>query len=207
MRRPERDQVIVFPDRAAMRDWLEQHHDTDAEAWVGLYRKGASNTAISYAEAVEIGLAFGWIDGISYGIDDELRAQRFTPRRPGSTWSEVNVARMQRLIDAGEAHPAGIAAFEARTAARTGVYSYENAFRELPPAYESRLRAHDGAWHYWLAQPPSYRRMATWWVLSARQQATRDRRLATLIDDCAAGRWIKSAAYGRDRAKRPESST
>ena len=205
MKRPAREQVIVFPDRAAMRAWLGAHHDTAGEAWVGLYRKGVPKPSISYADAVEVGLAFGWIDGISYGIDAELRAQRFTPRRRGSIWSAVNVARMQRIIDAGEAHPAGIAAFEARTPERTGVYSHENAPRDLPPPYEARLRANEAAWAFWHAQSPSYRRAATWWVLSAKHQATRDRHLATLIEDCAAGRWIKPTAYGRGRAKRTES--
>ena len=206
MKRPEREQVIVFPDRAAMRAWLEAHHGTAGEAWVGLYRKGVPKPSISYADAVEVGLAFGWIDGISYGIDDELRAQRFTPRRRGSIWSAVNVARMQRIIDAGEAHPAGMAAFEARTPERTGVYSHENAPRDLPPPYEGRLRENGAAWAFWQRQSPSYRRAATWWVLSAKQQATRDRRLATLIEDCAAGRWIKPTAYGRVRARRSESA-
>ena len=206
MKRPERDQVIVFADRAAMRAWLEAHHDTGGEAWVGLYRKGVAKAAISYADAVEVGLAFGWIDGISYGIDEELRAQRFTPRRRDSIWSDVNVERMQRLIDAGEAHPAGIAAFEARTADRTGVYSHENAPRKLSPAYESRLRANETAWTYWQEQSPSYRRGASHWILSAKREETRERRLATLIEDCAAGRWIKPFAYGTTRDRRPGSA-
>lgn len=193
----------MFPSREAFRSWLEEHHDTVSAVWVGYHRARVDTAAIGYVDSVEVGLAFGWIDGITYRVDDEVRATRFTPRRRGSNWSAVNVERMQRIIDAGEAHPAGLAAFEARTAARTGVYSYEHAPRDLPAEYEAPLRANEAAWAYWQAQPPSYRRGATHWVLSAKRQATRDRRLATLVEDCAAGRWIKPAAYGRTRARRP----
>lgn len=182
---------------------MEEHHDTVDAVWVGYYRAGVDTASIGYVDSVEVGLAFGWIDGITYRVDDEVRATRFTPRRKGSNWSAVNVERMQRIIDAGEAHSAGLAAFEARTANRTGVYSYENAPRELPAEYERQLQANEAAWAYWLAQSPSYRRGATHWVLSAKRPATRDRRLATLVEDCAASRWIKPAAYGRTRDKRP----
>jgi uncharacterized protein YdeI (YjbR/CyaY-like superfamily) len=182
---------------------MEQHHATVDAVWVGYYRAGVDKASIGYVDSVEVGLAFGWIDGITYRVDDEVRAIRFTPRRKGSNWSAANVERMQRIIAAGEAHPAGLAAFEARTASRTGVYSYETAPRELPAAYEAPLRASEAAWQFWQAQAPSYRRVATHWVLSAKRQATRDRRLATLVEDCAAGRWIRPAAYGRARDRRP----
>jgi len=203
VKRPTRDQVRIFPDAAAMRAWLAEHHDTDTEAWIGYWRRGVDRASVSYPESVEVGLAFGWIDGISYRVDDEVRTVRFTPRRRGSNWSEVNVARMGRIIASGDAHPAGIAAFEAREPARTGVYSYENAPRELPPEYASRMQATPAAWTHWQAQSPSYRRTATHWVVSAKRQETRDRRLATLIEDCAAGRPIRMLAYGRARDTRP----
>jgi uncharacterized protein YdeI (YjbR/CyaY-like superfamily) len=197
VKRPTRDQVRIFTDAAAMRAWLAKHHDTETEAWIGYWRKGVDRPSVAYPESVEVGLAFGWIDGISYRVDDEVRTVRFTPRRRGSNWSDLNVARMGRIIAAGDAHPSGIAAFEARVPATTGVYSYENAPRELPPEYAERMQANPAAWAYWQARSPSYRRTATHWVVSAKRQETRDRRLATLIEDCAAERPIRLLAYGR----------
>lgn len=120
MKRPRPEDVRVFRGANAFRDWLEQHHANETEVWVGFYKKGVPKESITYAEAVEEGLCFGWIDGISYRVDDEIHTIRFTPRTRRSTWSAVNVARMQELITAGRAHPAGIAAFEARTSTRMG---------------------------------------------------------------------------------------
>ena len=197
MRRPTVEDVRVFRDVDDFRAWLDEHHATETELFIGYYRKGSAKTAMTYVEAVNQALAYGWIDGITYRVDDELTATRFTPRRKGSTWSEVNVTRMEALIAAGKAHPAGIAAFEKRTAANTGIYSYENAPRDLPADLEARLRESPGAWTYWRERTASYRRAATWWVLSAKQEATRDRRMRQLIDDCAAGRPIKPFSYGR----------
>jgi uncharacterized protein YdeI (YjbR/CyaY-like superfamily) len=201
--RPSRDQVAVFPSRAEFIAWLEEHHATSDGLWVGYYRKGVGKECMSYLEAVEVGLAFGWVDSLTYRVDDEVHTNRFTPRRRGSNWSAVNVARMRKLIENGEARPAGIAAFEARTPERTGVHSYEAAPRNLPPEMEARLRANRAAWSFWDAQAASYRRTATHWLLSAKRAETRERRLETLIDDCAAGRWIKPLAYGRTRDRRP----
>jgi uncharacterized protein YdeI (YjbR/CyaY-like superfamily) len=127
-------------------------------------------------------------------------AIRFTPRTKRSTWSAVNVARMGELIAAGRADPAGIRAFEARTADNTGIYAYENRPADLPAEFLSRLKANEAAWRWWQAQRPGYRRVATWWVVSAKREATRVRRLATLIEDCAAGRMIKSQSYGDAKA-------
>jgi uncharacterized protein YdeI (YjbR/CyaY-like superfamily) len=191
--------VTVFGNAAEFRDWLETHHADATELWVGYYKKGVPKTSMSYKESVDLGLCFGWIDGLTRRIDDEVYAIRFTPRKKRSTWSAVNVARMGELIAAGLAHPAGIRAFEARTADNTGIYSYENRPADLPEEYLARLKANDAAWSWWQAQRPGYRRVATWWVVSAKQQATRDRRLATLIEDCAAGRMIKSQLDGQPK--------
>ncbi len=194
MTRPTRDEVSVFPDKAAFRRWMDEHHADAAELWVGYYRKGSGRTSISYADAVDIGLAYGWIDGLTYGIDDEVHANRFTPRRPRSNWSAINVGRMQALMAAGEAHPAGIAAFDARTPERTGVYSYENAPRDLPAEYRAALEDNAEAFRFWEGQSPSYRRAATYWVVSAKRPETRDRRLRMLVEDSAAGRRVKPLA-------------
>ena len=197
MKRPTLEDVRVFTSVDEFGAWLEKHHATETELFIGYYRKGAGKTAMTYVEAVNQALAYGWIDGITYRVSDVMTATRFTPRRKGSTWSEVNVARMKSLIAAGQAHPAGIAEFEKRTSDNTGVYSYENAPRDLPDDLGAQLRASPKAWAYWQARTPTYRRSATWWVLSAKQEATRERRMRQLIEDCSAGQPIKPFRYGR----------
>lgn len=196
MKAPDRADVKVFASPAEFRGWLETHHATDREAWIGYYRKGVPKQSMTYLEAVEEALCFGWIDGTGYRIDDEVTANRFTPRTKRSTWSAVNVRKVGELSAAGRMHPAGMAAFESRTEDNTGIYSYENRPADLPEEYLRRLKADDAAWRYWQAQTPGYRRGATWWVISAKREATRERRLATLIADSAAGRVIKPFAYG-----------
>ena len=190
--------VRVFPTAVEFRAWLEEHHDAVTELWVGYYRKSVPKASMTYREAVDEALCFGWIDGLGRRIDDEVHANRFTPRTKRSTWSAVNVARIGELMAAGRVHAAGIRAFEARTIDNTAIYSYENRPTDLPEAYLAQLRANEPAWAWWQAQTPGYRRTATWWVVSAKQEATRDRRLATLIEDSAAGRMIKSQRYGRN---------
>ena len=155
--------------------------------------------AMTYPEAVEEALCFGWIDGITYRIDDELTASRFTPRRPRSNWSAVNIRRVEELRMQGRMHPAGIAAFEARRPERAGVYSYENRPPDLPMGYLQQLRNNSDAWRFWQAQAPGYRRGATWWIVNAKQEATRERRLQTLIADSAAGQWVKPMLVGREQ--------
>ena len=191
--------VAIFRTADEFRAWLEANHDSASELWVGYYKKGASKTSMTYKESVDEGLCFGWIDGITRRIDDEVYTIRFTPRTRRSTWSAVNVARIGELMAAGRTHPAGTRAFEARTEDNTGIYSYENRPADLPDAYRARLKANKGAWSWWQAQRPGYRRVATWWVVSAKQEATRERRLATLIEDCEAGRMIKPQLYGQPK--------
>ncbi|MGH2384528.1 MAG: YdeI/OmpD-associated family protein [Candidatus Limnocylindria bacterium] len=190
--------VRIFPTAAEFRAWLEGNHDSVTELWVGYYRKSVPKTSMTYREAIDEALCFGWIDGLGRRIDDEVHANRFTPRTKRSTWSAVNVARIGELMAAGRVHPAGIRAFEARTIDNTAIYSYENRPPDLPEAYLAELRANAAAWSWWQAQTSGYRRTATWWVVSAKQEATRDRRLATLIEDCVAGRMISSMRYGRN---------
>jgi uncharacterized protein YdeI (YjbR/CyaY-like superfamily) len=162
---------------------------------VGFYKKGSARPSIAWPEAVDEALCFGWIDGVRRTIDDESYRIRFTPRRPRSIWSAVNVKRVAALTEAGRMTDAGLRAFAARTAARTGVYSFEQRSEPtLSPRDAKRLRANAAAWKFFQAQPPSYRRPATWWVVSAKQEATREKRLATLITDSAAGRRIKPLA-------------
>jgi uncharacterized protein YdeI (YjbR/CyaY-like superfamily) len=172
------------------RAWFEADHSTAEALLVGFHKKGSGLPSITWPESVDQALCFGWIDGIRRSIDDASYTIRFTPRRAGSTWSAKNIARVAELIEMGLMHPAGLAAFERRTEARSGVYSFEQDTIELG-AFERRFRADRSAWAYFQAQPPSYRKAATWWVISAKREETRMRRLETLIDDSANGRRLK----------------
>lgn len=180
--------VRHFKTAAAFRRWLEQHHASAAELQVGFYRKDSGKGGMTYHEAVDEALCFGWIDGIIRKIDAVSYTHRFTPRRPGSIWSNVNVAHVARLTAAGRMHPAGIAAFKARTRDKTGVYSFENRPQRFPAAIEKVFRSALPAWAIWRTQPPGYQRVAIHWVTSAKQEATRQRRLARLIALTARGR-------------------
>ena len=178
-----------FADQADFRAWLEEHHATESELSVGFYKKGSGRPSMTWSEAVDQALCFGWIDGRVNSIDAESYMHRFTPRKPASNWSKVNIAKVAKLTEAGLMRPAGVAAFEARTEARSGIYAFEqDEPAELPPEYEERLRADAAAWEYWQASAPSYRRTATHWVTRAKRPETRERRLAQLIESSAAGR-------------------
>ena len=181
-----------FAAPADFRAWLEEHHAAESELLVGFYKKGSGRPSITWPESVDEALCFGWIDGVRRSLGDEAYSIRFTPRKRRSIWSVVNVRRARELIEEGRMRPAGLAAFEARTQERSGVYSFEQkdgvAFDE---AQARRFQADAKAWEFFQAQPPWYRRTATWWVISAKKEETRAKRLATLIEDSAAGRTIR----------------
>lgn len=182
---------IFFASAAEFRAWLEENHDKSQELWIGFYKKNAGKTGLTYPESVDLALCFGWIDGIRKSLDDTRYTNRFTPRKPGSNWSEKNINRVGELISEGLMHPAGLKAFEERTAAKSGVYSYEQRKEaRLSDAQEEQFRANPKAWDYFQAQPPSYRQTAVWWVVSAKKEETRLKRLATLIEDSENGRAI-----------------
>jgi uncharacterized protein YdeI (YjbR/CyaY-like superfamily) len=182
-----------FATPAQLRAWFEAHHVDAPELLVGFYKKGSGRRSITWPESVDEALCFGWIDGVRRRIDDESYSIRFTPRRPRSIWSEVNIKRAGELIEQGRMTPAGVAAFEARDEARSAVYSYEQRHRAaLEPEQEERLRANTAAWEWFQSRPPSWRRSAIYWVTSAKRAETRERRLATLIEDAAAGRMPKA---------------
>jgi uncharacterized protein YdeI (YjbR/CyaY-like superfamily) len=183
---------LWFDDAAGWRAWLEANHDSAAEVWVGMYKKHSSRHNMTWSEAVDEALCFGWIDSVMHRIDDERHAQRYSPRKPGSIWSAVNVAKIERLRAEGRMHPAGEAAFAKRRADRTGVYAFEQERpAELEPEQRALLDADARAAAFFDAQPPGYRRTAIHWVTSAKKPETRDRRLAALIADSAAGRRLK----------------
>src|SRR5687768_684145 len=170
-----------FRTPAEFRTWLEAHHADATELLVGFYKRGTGRPSITWPESVDEALCFGWIDGIRRRIDEERYSIRFTPRRRGSIWSAVNTRRVAVLARDGRLHPSGLRAFEARDPSKTNLYSFEREAAVMPAAYERQLRANARAWAYFSAAPPSYRRVATHWIMSARQEATRQRRLALLI--------------------------
>jgi uncharacterized protein YdeI (YjbR/CyaY-like superfamily) len=180
-----------FAAAAEFRAWLERHHDSVNELLVGFHKKGSGRPSISWPEAVDQALCFGWIDGVRRRIDDAAYTIRFTPRKPRSTWSAVNVKRMKELIEQGLVAPAGLAAFERRADDRTAIYAYEQRREaKLEPGQERRLRADQAAYAYFESQPPSYRRAAIHWVTSAKKPETRERRLTQLIECSAAGELV-----------------
>jgi uncharacterized protein YdeI (YjbR/CyaY-like superfamily) len=183
-------EATFFSSPAEFRRWLQRHHASARELWVGFHKKATGRQTITWAQAVDEALCFGWIDGVRKSVDGDRYANRFTPRRRGSTWSLVNTRRAQELIAEGRMRPAGLRAFEARDPARSGLYSFERANAALTPDAEARFRAETAAWQFFQAQPPGYRRTVLHWVTSARQQETRDRRLDILIRDCRNGERI-----------------
>ena len=183
---------IHFAGPAELRAWLEEHHETAAELWLGFYKKATGKQTMTWSEAVDEALCFGWIDGRQQGIDEESYALRFTPRRPRSTWSVVNVRNVERLIREGRMRPAGLAAFERRSEERSGVYSHEQGdAAKLDEESERRFQANTKAWEFFQAQPAWYQRAAVWSVVSAKRADTRERRFATLIEDSEHGRTIR----------------
>jgi uncharacterized protein YdeI (YjbR/CyaY-like superfamily) len=180
---------FATPDE--FRAWLEEHHSTASAVLVGFHKKGTGRPSMTWTESVREALCFGWIDGIRRSLGDESYTIRFTPRKARSNWSSLNVRHVEELIREGRMTPAGLAAYEARTPERTGVYAFEQRHSaRLGREQEERFRADAKAWEFFQTQPPSYRQTAIYWVLSAKREETRERRLAQLIEDSAAGRRI-----------------
>ena len=184
--------ATFFAKPADLRKWLEKNHDKVPELLVGFYKKGSGNPSITWPESVDEALCFGWIDGVRRRIDEESYSIRFTPRRARSIWSNVNTKRFAELTKQGRVQPAGLAAFEKRDAKRSGVYSYEQREKaqKLDAVYAAKLEANRKAWAFLQAQPPGYQRMASLFVMSAKREETRLKRLAVLIAESAAGRRI-----------------
>ena len=194
---PTPHDVIYFESAEELRDWFDANHATADDLWIGHHRKATGKRSLTWSQTVDEALCVGWIDSVRVSLDENRFVQRFTPRRKGSTWSAVNVAKVAALTAEGRMRPAGLAAFEARTAANTAIYSYERAVASFSDDEVARLRANPAAWADWEARPPSYQRAVTHWVTSAKGDATRERRLATLIEDAAAGRKVGPMRWER----------
>jgi uncharacterized protein YdeI (YjbR/CyaY-like superfamily) len=190
--------ALFFSGPEEFRAWLEANHETASELWMGLRAKHVPDRGLTWAEAVPEALCFGWIDSVSQPIDEDSRRQRWTPRKPTSNWSKVNIAHVERLLAEGRMRPAGIAAYERRTADRSGVYSYESSGHELTPEQAAALAADPAATAFWEVATPSYRRIVAGWLSSAKREQTRADRLAAFIAASAAGRLIPSQRYGEE---------
>jgi uncharacterized protein YdeI (YjbR/CyaY-like superfamily) len=182
---------IFFPAPEDFRAWLEQNHETADEVLVGFYKKKAGKPSMTWSDSVDQALCFGWIDGKGRSLGDEAHTIRFTPRRPKSNWSAINIAKVAQLTEQGLMRPAGLAAFEKREEARSGVYSYEQRhLAALTEEQEAEFRANPAAWEWFQAAAPSYRKTAIFWVTSAKREETKAKRLRQLIDDSAAAQAV-----------------
>lgn len=188
-----RDEATWFSTPTEWRSWLESNHDSITEIWLGLRKKHVT-TGISYKEALDEALCFGWIDGLTHSVDADGYTIRFTPRKAKSTWSAVNLKRIDELIAEGRLHESGRRAFEERDPAKAGLYSFEQDEVAFPEEFAAQFQANAPAWAWFQARTASYRHRATWWVISAKRPETRERRLATLIEDSANERPLKQFA-------------
>jgi uncharacterized protein YdeI (YjbR/CyaY-like superfamily) len=176
-----------FNSPVQFREWLEQNHDSASELLVGFHKKASGKKSITYSEALDEALCFGWIDGVRRNLNETSYTIRFTPRKLKSIWSLVNVRHVERLQKEGRMHPAGLEAYARRDPKRTGVYAFENESRVLSPVYEKAFRQNKKAWRFFEEQAPYYKKLATYWVMSAKKEETRLRRLQHLIERAAMG--------------------
>jgi uncharacterized protein YdeI (YjbR/CyaY-like superfamily) len=177
-----------FRTPADFRTWLEENHATATELWVGFYKKDSRKPSITWPESVDEALCFGWIDGIRKSVDDSRYTIRFTPRKRGSIWSATNIKRAKELVSQKQMRPAGLKAFAARIENKSGIYSYEQRSTELGEPYAKLLKKNKTASNFFKQQPPSYRKMISWWIISAKKEETRMARLEKLISKSAKGK-------------------
>lgn len=179
---------VFFANSAEFRKWLEENHRTETELVVGYYKVGTQKPSMNWSESVDEALCFGWIDGVRRSIDDESYCNRFTPRKPRSNWSAVNIKKVEELIRSGKMAPAGLVAFEKRSEERSAIYSYENRPEKFNPEMEAQFKEHIDAWSFFSKLSPSYQKTNIYWVMSAKQEATQLSRLDKLIAASAEGK-------------------
>ena len=178
---------IFFASQSDFRKWLQKNHKKESEVLVGFYKVGSGKPSMTWSQSVDEALCFGWIDGVRKSIDNDSYQIRFTPRKPGSNWSEVNIKKIEELTKKGLMQPAGHAAFEKRIESKSGIYSFEKEETELTPDFKKQFKANKKAWEYFQTLAPSYRKISTHWVMSAKQESTRKKRLNQLITDSKVG--------------------
>ncbi|MGI8882617.1 MAG: YdeI/OmpD-associated family protein [Pyrinomonadaceae bacterium] len=174
-----------FPTQEDFRRWLEENHMSETELIVGFYKVGSGKTSMSWSEAVDQAICFGWIDGVRRKVNEESYSNRFTPRRPNSNWSAVHIEKVRVLTEKDLMKPAGIAAFEKRTENKSRIYVYENELKQFSEEFEKRFRANKTAWNFFEKQANWYKKRMIYWVMTAKQEATRQKRLEKLISESA----------------------
>ncbi len=172
-----------FVTEQDFRSWLEKNHDKETELWVGFYKIDSGKPSLTWPESVDQALCFGWIDGLRKSIDKESYCIRFSPRKSGSIWSGINIRKVEKLKKLGLMHSAGLAAFDKRTDRKSIIYSYENKPEKLTDDLELIFRTHPKAWEFFLSMTASYQRTTIFWIMSAKQEPTRQKRLKELITD------------------------
>lgn len=188
-------QPTFFSNQLQFRKWLEENHEKETELFVGFYKVNSGKPSMTWGESVDQALCFGWIDGVRKSIDDESYFIRFTKRKPNSIWSAVNIKKMEELQKQGLMKPSGLAVFNQRIEKKLKIYAYEKEAVKLSKEFEAKFRANAKAWTFFQSLPPSYHRSAIDWVMSAKQEATKAKRLDELIRDSEAGRKIKRLSY------------
>jgi len=188
-------QPTYFPTQATFRKWLQKNHQKAAELLVGFYKVGSGKQSMTWSESVDEALCFGWIDGIRKSIDEESYSIRFTPRKPKSIWSAINIKKIEELSKQGLMHPAGLAAFSRREENKSRIYSYEKEIATLSDDFLKIFKLNSKAWKYFQSLAPSYKNHAIHWVMTAKQETTKIKRLQELIRDSEAERKIKRLSY------------
>ena len=192
-----KNQLIFFPTQKNLRKWFEKNHKKEKELFVGYYKLSSGKPSITWSQSVDEALCFGWIDSIRKSIDEESYCNRFTPRNPKSNWSAINIKKVEELTKLGLMKPEGLHAFSLRKENNSKIYSYENPTVSFDKSYEKKFKTNKEAWTFFQLTAPSYQKITTRWVISAKQETTRLKRLDELIRDCAAGKKIKAMSYGK----------
>jgi uncharacterized protein YdeI (YjbR/CyaY-like superfamily) len=191
--------VVFFPAQKDLRKWFEKNHKKEKELFVGYYKVSTGKPTVSWSQSVDEAICFGWIDGIRKSIDEESYCNRFTPRKPNSNWSVINIKKVEELTKLGLMKPEGLHAFSLRKENKSEIYSYENPVIAFDKSFEKKFKANKQAWKNFQSTAPSYQKTTIRWVMSAKQEATRLKRLEELIRDCALGKKIRAMNYGQDK--------
>lgn len=194
----QKELCVFFPTQKHLRKWFEKNHKKEKELWVGFYKVSTGKPTVTWSQAVDEAICFGWIDGIRKSIDEESYCNRFTPRNPKSNWSAINIQKVENLTKLGLMEPEGLKVFSFREDKKSKVYSYENSRVSFNKSFEKIFRSNKKAWKFFQSTAPSYQKTTTRWVMSAKQEVTRIKRLEELIRDCALGKKIKAMNYGKN---------
>ncbi len=191
--------LVFFPTQKHLRKWFEKNHKKEKELLVGYFKVSSGKPSVTWSQSVDEALCFGWIDGIRRSVDEESYCIRFTPRNPKSNWSAINIRKVEELTKLGLMKPEGLKAFSFRKEEKSKIYTYENPEVLLDKSFEKLFKANKKAWKFFQTMTPTYRKVTSRWVMSAKQESTKLKRLNELINDCATGRNIKAMSYGKKK--------